>query len=138
MFPGANETAVDLSLVPTQQIGKRVSLMFGKINTSKSGTREKKGDIKARIKEAEKFVALPLVPVRLRLDLGRQRADQGGAVAEDEDDPRHLEGGLGLNGPFRSPAVPDQRRTASSLRRLRDTWPNLVDLRTSQNHYSDQ
>ena len=58
--------------------------------TSKSGTLEKKDDIKKRINEAAKVrrarPALPLAAVRLRLDRGRQRADRGRPVGQDEDD----------------------------------------------------
>ena len=49
--------------------------------TSKSGTLEKKDDIKKRIDEATKYVAarpaLPLAAVRLRLDRGRQCPHRG-------------------------------------------------------------
>ena len=54
--------------------------------TSKSGTLEKKDDIKRRIDEAAKFAAagavLPVAAMRLRLDRGGQRPRRGGAMGE--------------------------------------------------------
>ena len=61
--------------------GKKV-VVLGLI-TSKSGTLEKKDDVKRRIDEATKFVAarpvLPLAAMRLRLDRGRQHPHRGGS-----------------------------------------------------------
>ena len=60
--------------------------------TSKSGALENKDDIKRRIEEATKFVALepamPVAAMRLRLDRGRQRARRGRAMGEARDDRR--------------------------------------------------
>ena len=58
--------------------------------TSKSGTLEKKDDLKRRIDEATKFAAaravLPVAAMRLRLDRGRQHPRRGRAVGEVPDD----------------------------------------------------
>ena len=54
--------------------------------TSKSGTLEKKDDVKRRIDEAAQVRAaravLPLAAMRLRLHRGRQRPRRGGAMGE--------------------------------------------------------
>ena len=67
--------------------------------TSKSGTLEKKDDIKRRIEEAAKFVAarsaLPVAAVRLRFDRGGQRARRGRAMGEASHDRRTRRRGLG-------------------------------------------
>ena len=66
--------------------------------TSKSGTLEKKDDIKRRLDEAAKYAPLDqlcLSPaVRLCLHRGGQRADRGAAVGEARDDRRHLARGV--------------------------------------------
>ena len=68
--------------------------------TSKSGRGSSRAtDIKKRIQEATKFVALdqlvPVAAMRLRLDRGRQRAGRGRAMGEAEDDRGAGEGGVG-------------------------------------------
>ncbi len=67
--------------------------------TSKSGTLEKKDDVKRRIDEATKYVALDqlaLAAMRLRVDRGGQRARRGRAMGQAQDDRRPLQRGLGL------------------------------------------
>ena len=67
--------------------------------TSKSGRLEPRDDIKKRIEEATKFVALDqlvsLAAMRLCLDRGRQRAGRGRAVGQAADDRRIGERGVG-------------------------------------------
>ena len=67
--------------------------------------------------------ALPLAAVRLRLDRGRQRADRGGPVGQDEDDRGPVEGSVGLR-----PTCPPRLRVIV-------IHGEGVDLRGRQNHY---
>ena len=67
------------------------SVVLGLV-TSKSGTLEKKDDVKRRIEEAAKFApsraVLPVAAMRLRLDRGGQHPRRGGAMGEAADDRR--------------------------------------------------
>ena len=72
--------------------------------TSKSGTLEKKDDVKRRIDEATQIrrarPARALAAMRLRVDRGGQRARRGRAMGEAQDDRRPVEGGVGLTHPL--------------------------------------
>ena len=67
--------------------------------TSKSGTLEKKDDIKRRIDEAAKYAPLeqlaPVAAVRLRFDRGRQRSHRGTAMGQDARSRRDRGRGVG-------------------------------------------
>ena len=78
--------------------------------TSKSGTAgEERGHHEAHQGGGElrrTRPVLPLAAVRPCLDRGRQRADRGRPMGQDEDDPRHLEGSVGLT----PPTLPSPKR----------------------------
>ena len=69
--------------------------------TSKSGTLESKGDVKKRIDEATKYVALDQLALspamRLRLNRGRQCPHRGSAMGEARRDRRNRPRGMGLS-----------------------------------------
>src|SRR5262249_30213635 len=65
--------------------------------TSKSGTLEKKDDIKRRSDQARRAGSTrPLAAMRLRVDRGRQRARRRGAMGEAAHDRRPGERGVGV------------------------------------------
>ena len=70
---------------PLRFVPKGKMVVLGLV-TSKSGKLESKDDLKRRIDEASKFIALdqlcPVAAMRLRLHRGGQRARRGGAVGE--------------------------------------------------------
>ena len=79
--------------------------------TSKSGRLERKDDIKRRIDEATKYVALeqlvPVAAMRLRLDRGRQRAGRRRAVGQAAHDRRAGGRGVGPDLMYRKDTRPD-------------------------------
>ena len=82
--------------------------------TSKSGTLEKKDDIKRRLDEAAKYAPLEqlcLSPaVRLCLHRGGQRAHRGPAVGQARNDRRYLPRGLEVTAsPLPSPSLVERR-----------------------------
>ena len=83
---------------PLRFLPKGKSVVLGLV-TSKTGTLEKKDDIKRRIDEATQVCrprpALPLAAMRLRLDRGGQHAGRGRAMGEAAHDRRDRRGGLG-------------------------------------------
>ena len=83
---------------PLRFLPKGKTVVLGLV-TSKTGTLEKKDDIKRRIEEASKFADLDqlcLSPaMRLRLDRGGQHPRRGGAMGEAAHDRRGRRRGLG-------------------------------------------
>ena len=83
---------------PLRMLPKGKQVVLG-IVTTKTGKLESKDDLKRRIDEAAKYraarSALPLRPVRLCVDRGRQHADRGRAMGEARP---HRRGGRGRVG----------------------------------------
>ena len=84
---------------PLRFLPKGNKLVVLGLVTSKSGTLEKKDDVKRRIDEAAQVRSarpvLPIPAMRLRLDRGRQRPRRGGAMGEIADDRRCRQRGVG-------------------------------------------
>ena len=83
---------------PLRFVPKGKKMVVLGLVTSKSGTLENKDDIKRRIDEATKYVALDqlcLAAMRLRLDRGRQYPGRGRAVGEAPHDRRARRRGVG-------------------------------------------
>ena len=84
---------------PLRHLPKGNKMVVLGLVTSKSGTLEKKDDVKRRIDEAGQIrparAVLPVAAMRLRLDRGGQRAGRGGAVGEAAHDHRALRRGVG-------------------------------------------
>ena len=83
---------------PLKLLPKDKKVVLGLV-TTKTGQLESKDAIKRRIEEAAKFTdisnSVPVRPVRLRLDRGRQHARRGRAVGEAAHDRRSGERGVG-------------------------------------------
>ena len=84
---------------PLRHLPKGNKMVVLGLVTSKSGTLEKKDDVKRRIDEAGEIrpvrAVLPVAAMRLRLDRGGQRAGRGRGVGEAAHDHRAFRRGVG-------------------------------------------